>query len=234
MIKYVLVENSFTKNENKFVALISDSQTKTMDDIIDHMVSEGTGMTRPQTLAYFEKLKEVIRFYLEQGYSVNTPLVRFRPSIRGTFHDLSDRFDPERHKLVMRAVAGSYIKEIEAVAKPVYGRTDYHIPHPIALIDVATDRPSTSIPSGSIGKLKGDYLSFEPTDNQQGIFLVPVEKTQEVLRISTYSLISGTEIHFLLPYTLNGKYSVEVRTLDRVQKNINKGLLSSKINFVGR
>ena len=62
MIKYVLVENSLTKKENKFVALISDSQTKTMDDIINLMVSEGTGMTRPQTLAYFEKLKEVIRF----------------------------------------------------------------------------------------------------------------------------------------------------------------------------
>lgn len=233
MIKYVLVENSFTKNENKFVALISDSQTKTMDDIIDHMVSEGTGMTRPQTLAYFEKLKEVIRFYLEQGYSVNTPLVRFRPSIRGAFRDESDRFDPERHKLVMRAIAGSYIKEAETVVKPVYAKTDYHIPHPISLIDVATDRPATTIMTGSIGKLKGDYLSFEPTDDQQGIFLVPNDKTQQVLRISTYSFITNIEIHFLLPASLHGSYSLEVRTLDRVQKNINKGILPSKIDFAG-
>lgn len=149
MLNYVLVENAFIKNENKFVALITNSKSINMDDIINLMVSEGTGLTRPQTLAYFEKFKQAIRFYLEQGYSVNTPLVRFRPSITGGFRNSSDRFDPSRHRIMMRANAGTYIKEVETVVQPVFANIDYHIPIPYQLVDAATNLSNKSITAGS-------------------------------------------------------------------------------------
>ena len=233
MLNYVLAENVHTKKEKKFIALITDSETKNMDDIIDLMVSEGTGMTRPQTLAYFEKLKQVIRFYLEQGYSVSTPLVRFRPSIRGTFLNISDRFDPSRHRIMMRAVAGTFIKEVETVVQPVCVTVDNHIPYPVELKDAATNLRCTSIAAGSIGKLRGDNLSFDPTDLQQGVFLIPMKTGSDEIRISTYSYSVNSEIHFLFPHFLNGDYTLEVRKLDRSKKKIIKGNLPLQLQLKG-
>lgn len=231
MIKYVLAKNAFTKNDDKFVALISGSETKTMDDIIDMMVSEGTGMTRPQTLAYFEKLKQTIRFFLQHGYSVNTPLVRFRPSIRGSFRNFDDRFQPGRHRLEMRAIAGSYIKEIEPVAKLMYVQVDHHPPRPVLLVDATTNCSCCSIAAGSIGKLMGDFLSFDASDVLQGVFLTPIGTGGDELRLQTYSYITNNEIHFLFPLSAKGDFTLKIRSLDRLQKTLLTGTLPTKIKI---
>lgn len=45
MIKYYLVENYLSKSVNKFMALVSNPETRNPDDIITHMIDEGTGLT---------------------------------------------------------------------------------------------------------------------------------------------------------------------------------------------
>ena len=54
MLKYCLVDNRLAKDEKNFVAMVSSPVTMTLDKLIDEMISEGTGLTRPQALAYFE------------------------------------------------------------------------------------------------------------------------------------------------------------------------------------
>ena len=56
----MLMENKMTGDAHQCVALISGSEVKNMDDVIDSKVAEGTGLTRPQALAYFEKSRATI------------------------------------------------------------------------------------------------------------------------------------------------------------------------------
>ena len=66
MLKYLLVNNAMTSNPNACVAIVSSPESKNLDDVVSFMVSEGTGLTRPQALAYFEKLTQTVMYFVGQ------------------------------------------------------------------------------------------------------------------------------------------------------------------------
>ena len=96
MIKYALRKNQLAFGEPNFVVHVSCMTRKTLDDLVSKMVEEGTGLTRPQAMAYFEKLTQIVISFLEDGCSVNTPLFRVRPTIKGVFNKFNDTFDPSK------------------------------------------------------------------------------------------------------------------------------------------
>jgi hypothetical protein len=53
----------------------------TFDDLLNIMVEEGSGLTRPQALAYFERLTQTVIRLLENGCTINTPLFKVRPTL---------------------------------------------------------------------------------------------------------------------------------------------------------
>ena len=90
MFKYVLAENALTLNPDGFVAVVSNSRTRNLDDVVDMMIAEGTGLTRPQAYAYFEKLIQIVEYYIEDGDRVVTPLFCIKPTISGVFNGPND------------------------------------------------------------------------------------------------------------------------------------------------
>ena len=70
MLKYSLTENVLASNPNGCVAVVSGSETKDLNAVIDYMIAEGTGLTRPQAMAYFEKLTQTIEYFVGQGHRV--------------------------------------------------------------------------------------------------------------------------------------------------------------------
>ena len=106
MINYILVENDITAENESCYAIVSSPGTKNLDDIITHMIEEGSGLTRPQAMAYFERLTQSVIHYANQGYSIATPLFRTRPTICGVFKGKGDKFDPERHQIKIRGKIG--------------------------------------------------------------------------------------------------------------------------------
>jgi hypothetical protein len=90
MLKYALVENAMALDPSNCVAIVSSPESKNLDDVINFMVAEDTGLTRPQAMAYFEKLTQTILYFVGQGHSVATPLLRVRPTISGVLNNKSD------------------------------------------------------------------------------------------------------------------------------------------------
>ena len=70
MLKYSLTENVLAPTPNGCIAAISGSETRTLDDVINYMIAEGTGLTRPQAMAYFDKLTQTIEYFVGQGHRV--------------------------------------------------------------------------------------------------------------------------------------------------------------------
>jgi hypothetical protein len=107
MIKYQLRKNLLVSEESNYIAYVKCMATKSIDDLVTKMVEEGTGLTRPQALAYFEKLTQIVISFLEDGCAVNTPLFMVRPTLKGVFSKYSDIFDPGKLKLSFTIRAGS-------------------------------------------------------------------------------------------------------------------------------
>lgn len=217
------------KGDSKFMALVTNSETKNLDDIINLMIDEGTGLTRPQALAYFERLMQAIGFWLQNGYCVNTPLVKFRTSISGSFRDELDSFDTNRHQLNIRATPGIRIKSIESSAKLERTRVASQVPNLLTFIDNHTEEENSVASPGEIGIVRGNFLSFDKTDPLQGVFLVPAADPTAAVRVLKYSRIKPQEVHFLCPTLAAGDYSLEVRALSKNGKELLSGVLKSTL-----
>lgn len=229
MIKYYLIENYLLKGDSKYMALVTNTETKNLNDIINMMIDEGTGLTRPQALAYFERLMQAIGFWLQNGYAVNTPLVKFRTSISGSFRDELDSFDTNRHQLNIRATPGMRMKTIITSTKLERSRVASQVPNPLTYIDNLTEEENAVASPGAIGIVRGNFLSFDKTDLQQGVFMVPVADPAAAVRVPKYSHIKPQEVHFLCPALTPGDYTVEIRAMSKNGKELLSGSLKSPL-----
>jgi len=65
MIRYSLTKNTMNRDSNEYIATVNQLEKTDLNQIIDYMVEEGTGLTRPQALAYFEKLVQSFEHFIE-------------------------------------------------------------------------------------------------------------------------------------------------------------------------
>lgn len=229
MLKYILLKNHMAKGDEKYVALVTNTGTKNLDDIIEMMIDEGTGLTRPQALAYFERLMQSIAFWLSQGYAVNTPLVKFKASITGKFYEEYDLFDPERHQIRLRSTPGSRFNDLLELIKPERVRISDQSPAVTNFIDVCSNTNNEQISSGGIAMVRGTQLAFDKDDQTQGIFLQPIDESEPEVRIETYAKILPKEVHLQLPAIAAGEYVCTVRTRGRNGKVLCTGSLKTTL-----
>ena len=231
MLKYALVESVMTNEAHNCVASVSSPEVKDLNDVINFMIAEGTGLTRPQALAYFEKLTQTIEYFVGQGHRVITPLVRVRPTISGVFNDKKDFFDPSRHKLNIRASAGLRLKELPSKIKLEKVDVSLQVPAPELFVDGSSLEVNLSANSGGIGVLKGKRMKFDPSDNALGIFFVSTENPADETRAEVYSGIKPSEIHFQIPVLLSGDYTIVVKTKSKNGYFVQKGELKEIISI---
>ena len=77
MLQYALVENVMTTAPHNCIAVVSSPEVKGLNDVIDCMIAEGTGLTRPQAMAYFEKLTQTIEYFLGKTIWQETVIIKF-------------------------------------------------------------------------------------------------------------------------------------------------------------
>mgnify|MGYP000867925226 CR=1 FL=1 len=231
MLKYCLIDNRMSKDGKNCVAIVSSAKTVDLDELLDDIVAEGTGLTRPQALAYFEKMTQLILRYLGKGYFVTTPLFRFRSSIPGVFIDKLDFFDPTRHKIKVSASAGTRVQYLNAFIDPVKVSASKTSPVILQFIDSATDEINTSGIPGGTARVLGTNLRFDKTDPKQGIFFVSVADPAVEYRASIYSGIRPSEIHVTIPELEPGEYTVMIRCMTPNNKEMVTGTLDAVIQF---
>jgi len=233
MIKYMLVENSITAENETCYAVVSSPGTKKLDDIITHMIDEGSGLTRPQAMAYFERLTQSVIHYINQGYSIATPLFRVRPTICGSFNGKYDKFDPKRHQIKFRGIEGQLLQEMPVKISKIVKVTDsQESPVLYTFTDICTETSGELLTVGGIGGLTGKRLRIDPKDERLGLFFVPVIDPKKLIRVKTYSYNKPSEIHFLIPELEKGEYKLFAHTISRNGKQIYYGKLDETLKVV--
>ena len=227
MLKYYLVQNHLVQGEENFVALVSSPETKTMEDVVKVMIAEGTGLTRPQVLAYFEKLTQTVLGFLKDGHNVVTPFFRVRPTIKGLFENNEDSFDPTRHRVNTRFLPGERLRQLSAEFHLEKCETNTFQPLLKKFSDAATSTEDVVATPGGIGVINGLYLQFDTSDLSQGVFFVPENNPETAIRAVIYSRIFSKELSFIIPMLESGVYRVMVKTKPR--KDFLSSLLIKKI-----
>jgi hypothetical protein len=211
--------------------MVSSLKTKTLNDVVIKMVEEGTGLTRPQAMAYFEKLTQTIVNFLQEGYSVNTPFFRVRPSISGVFAKYNDLFDPNKHQLNFRLNAGPRLQPV--LANISIEKDKSRIPVLDTFFDGMSRQTNTVITPGGNAEIKGECLSFNPEDLKQGVFFIPVNSPEVEIRALAFLKVNFREISFMIPNLEPGAYRVNVKTIsaDGVT-TMNSGLLKQNVTVL--
>ena len=237
MIEYSFKETPISSsNGDKLVAVISGQGNKNLDDILQFMVREGSGMTMPLAKAYIRQYFETVENFLKEGYSVTTPLGNYKLGIKGTFKNRQDRFDSERHNVHVSISNSLHLKQLVKdikIRKSKHRRQQPSI-HFLTLMTQNAQKPTKTASAGSVGILKGVLMKFDKTDKLQGIFLIPTCSSNSDIRIESYITIKSSEILFLFPQSLpKGEYLLEVRSTMRTKNTLFTACLGNSITIQG-
>lgn len=227
MLKYCLVENMMAKEEKNFTAMVTSPVTKTLDDVINVMIAEGTGLTRPQALAYFEKLLQTTLGFLKDGHRVKTPLFIVRPTISGTFNDIEDIFDVTRHDIRVRFRPGGRMQNVAAEFH--FEKVNVRSMQPVVkkIVDAATLNTNKNLTPGGIGTIRGEFLQFDRDNLSLGVFFIPVNNPELSIRAMIYSRVFPRELSFVIPTLEPGEYRVMVKSMPK--EDILSTLLAPKV-----
>ena len=223
MVQYALRENTLKGDPNGYIAEVNALGVATLDDIIGQMITEGSGLTRPQAMAYFEKLTQSVEYFINLGFTVSTPLFRLMTSISGTFTNKDDSFDPARHQINVRTISGVRLSKLEKELSTVKTRLNRSYPAPELLTDISTGMDNSRITGGGIAILRGSLLKFDPCDTKQGIFFTAADNPAEEIRVENYALIRTKEVNFQIPALDPKAYLLSVKSSYYAMSSVRKG-----------
>ncbi|MGI5174694.1 hypothetical protein H0R92_13995, partial [Treponema sp. OMZ 840] len=144
-----------------FMAQVTDSQVFTLEDIIDRMVKRGTTVTRTDLAALMQLYTQECTYIVEEGGTLNTPLINTSYSISGVFDGADDSFDSKRHTVNLNITAGTALKGALTKTKAAKTETASTNPYITAACDKLNGGTDT-IKIGSVMEIIGSRLKFDP------------------------------------------------------------------------
>lgn len=209
-LKFTIIENPLKKDPKAYYAKVQGVETIDLDTLIKHMTLPGA-LSATHTKAVLTEYHYQLVHLLRMGYAINDGLVRYRPSISGNFLSEEDRFDPERHKKIVRISATSFLNEsisdmditrIETILVESQIRSFY---------DLVDEVKNDTFKAENMAMIKGRQLLFDKTDEKQGIFLI--NKAGKAFRIQQYGIIHPSQVIFNIPsYITEGLYQLELHS----------------------
>ena len=136
---------------------------------------------------------------LLQGFRVTTPVARLSPSIQGVFNDDQDVYDSRRHNLRLNA------SPLLAVERRWRSNTQVSkinhppriIPLPNAYHDVVSSTRNAILTPNSVGRVTGQYLKLEASEEQQGVFFIAEDGSK--FRAPMYVTIKPAQVILFIP-----------------------------------
>lgn len=209
MLKYCLRENLLTAKPDDYMAQVTDSRVFTLDDVIGRMMKRGTTVTRTDMVAIMQLYTEECSFIVEEGGTLNMPLINTSMSITGVFEGAQDSFDPKRHTVNLNINAGTALKTALGKVKCEKTGTTSTDPYITGVSDKLSGT-SDSVKIGSAMEIIGSRLKFDVKDSEQGVFAIA--GTNAVRCASVIENKPARLIVLLDPSVPAGDFTVEVRT----------------------
>jgi hypothetical protein len=200
-----------------------------LEAVVKHMIARGSTVGRADILSVLDDFCSTVELLVQDGYTVITPVVNVRPTVQGTFEGPLDSFDPARHRLKVRIMAGRRLKKgVPADVELVKCYRSRPTPLPQRYTDTRSGTQDERLTPGGTGWLQGQLLALDPADPQQGVFFVDTA-TETATRVVEVTKCAGSEILFLVPALPAGAYRLEVRASFNGNGDIRTGALKAAL-----
>lgn len=229
-LEYYLLPNRLRPESDQYMAVSRSPKTHTLEDLLEHMVREGSTITKAEGLAVFEEILLGIAGLISKGDSLNSPLVNIRPAIRGVFEGADDRFDPDRHRIALNITAGRRLKEVLDQVPTTRITAKKRIPAPRHYHDHHSGTRDEVITPARGARLTGTLLKFDESDQNQGIFFINLDEETETRVDSPILKNKPGELIFLNPALPPGYYRLEVRSKPRYVPEVRTGRLDKELS----
>lgn len=220
-IKYHLHKNHLPNGADSYRARVEYVRVMNLEGVLDRMVSQHSSITRADMLAVLEEFLVAVLQLLLDGMRVVTPFGEFGLTIKGSFASMEDKFHAGRHQVELVLKPGKRLEREfkgQARARKVEGKVPY--PTPRRYINLANPAAADRLIPGQMARLTGAHLKYDPADERQGLFLVPLtagldsRPTGPAVRVSQVGHNTSRQLIFLLPLDLPpGPYRLEVRAV---------------------
>ncbi len=231
-IRYSLIENKLTADPNDLRGRVQHAATVTIQDVIQKIARPGSTVTVAEALAFWEELSQAIVNEVQAGNRFNSDLFSVSLGLEGTFDAPTDPFDPLRHALRIRTSPGVRLRKAERDLRVEQVRADPTLPILEDVEDFTTDARNDQLTPGGTARLTGDKLKFDPTDPEQGLFLVATNGT--TTKIAKVKTNKPSEQLFVVPATVaaGAGYRLEVRAKNPGSTNLRVGALGTVVRVV--
>lgn len=223
-ITYNLLTNHLTADPDDYMARVIALGTVSEEQIINDMLGMGTTLDRPDLEGTLQLYHRALQERLMDGFNVATPSARFRISLRGVFNGSDDGYDPARHQVDVSVSSDSELRDV--IRKNATLEKDVSLqaaPQPRDYVDIASDERNSILTPGSMGRVLGAFLKFDPTDEAQGVFFV---QDGTATRVTQIGRNKPGELLFVVPESLTaGDYALEVRAALRATADLQAGKL---------
>ncbi len=209
MLSYYLLDNPVTEDPTDFRAQVVTKGSKTDGDLIDFMVARGSTVTKAEAQANIQEYIDAALFFLKEGYTINSHLLRAAFSISGVFTSEEDSFDTSRHQVNINLQLGSSLRKLPEQMKTTKVEGKPAMPLPKTLLDITTNSQNDRLTPGGTVKVTGKRMKVDPEVPTQGVYLINGNKT---VKVDTFVTNRPSELVMVLPKTLGqGSYTLEVR-----------------------
>lgn len=185
MLKIFVRENLGKLGGKKYIFRSASMAQFTIDELVHEMATFNTTITEADTLAVLNVMKRLVVKYVEQGYSVQTPLGLFFASASGSTDDITDSFTPlseeTNHDIRMLFRPDAKIVA-DVLANTPVERSSNKLKTTVNIDKVmnASGNENDPVKPGDMIIVYGDYLKFDSSSPEQGIFLANGSKSYKL------------------------------------------------------
>ncbi len=199
--------------ENDYTAEVSTAgRIKNNEDIARRIIAEGSDIKYNTILSILNQSDGIIRYYLQQGYSVLTNCCKFTPRVNGSFTSSHTRFNRDIHKISVDITPSAEMCEaLEQVGVSVLG-----VKNGNACISLVTD-VSTGLADGIITAnqdilIKGNGLKIIP-EEESGLGVYLIDQAGDVHPVTTPLKQNDSKtVIARVPDLLPGNYTLRITT----------------------
>ena len=219
MLNIKTIRNVLVTDETKdgFCFRSSCSQSLSQKKLASEMADWNSSFTEADYLGMLSVMENIVVKYLAKGYSVELPFGTLRANATGTCASIQDGFTLGN----VNHTLGFLFNASDETTANVKAKLEYkQLPPDItgeaklyrvtALNDDASETPNLSVSKGKTLRLHGRNLTFDITDENQGVLL---ENESGLTRLSVYNRRGTNVVDSPVPSELAaGSYSVSIVT----------------------
>ncbi len=210
MLGYSLHNNPLTERTDDMSAQTHPGQSYDREAFINLMLQRGTLVTKTDIVAVFNNMEETAAYLIENGDTINLPLLNTGFSITGVFEGATDSFDAARHKLNVNVRKGTVLREAEKRVKLSKITAPSPQPQIIEVKDSISGVVDTALTAGGAVELAGINIKLSGDKPEVGLYFVAENGTET--KAATVITNKPSQLIALIPALAAGVYNIKIVT----------------------